>query len=352
MALIIGTKTRRNASAWRVPNSPELGLVLISQIIGTNAKFTLAAEPIAPDLDSSGTTLISLSAEGKVLVYEGLPKATLKATLSGTAPFESAVISGDTILAASSAANEGKGQVSVYRKQGDQWSETKKIVSSVAADTSFGEALAIQGDTQVISASSGVQVEFKSTSTSSELLSARLPFPEDAGITALAVDGDYILVGQSGIGVQVFIRNADTWDKQVLLIPEDGKVPKSFGSVLDFSERTALIGAPETNSFYVFTRGDTAWAQRHVFTDDKNPKFGQAVAIYDTDILATGSQGASLYIRENSPQWKLGISFKAQGERFGSAATITKGIAVIYSGDGLLLYEGKSAQWKQTSALK
>lgn len=336
-------------------------LVLINSFIGTKLKIKAATaqnQSITPVLASSGTTLAYLPPEGKVLVYEGLPKATLKATLSKSSPFDQVTISGDTILASSSMANDGKGAVYIYKRQGDQWAESGTLKSN-ETDKRFGGALAAQGKTLLVGfqnseVGGSVQVEYQSAATAANALTARLDTNASGGITgaALAVDGDYILVGLPGLGVQVFLRNADTWDKQTLLIPEDGQIPDSFGSVIAFAGRTALIGAPDSNSFYIFTRGDTAWAQRQVFTEEKNLNFGQALAIFDTDILAAGSQGATIYYRENSPQWKAATSFKAQGDNFGKAATITKGIAAVSSADGIVLYEGKGAQWKQTSILK
>jgi hypothetical protein len=313
--------------------------------------------PITPVLASSGTTLVWLTSEGKIQIYEGLPKPALKTTLSGSTPFDHVAISGDTILASSSNAEDGKGVVIVYKRQSGDWKETVKLAPTDAEDTAFGSALAIQGDTQLIGAkngesSGGVQVAYKSSSTSGTALSTHLVFANNGGIagSVLATDGDYLLVGLPGVGVQVFIRNADTWDKQTLLVPEAGDVPKSFGSAIAIAGRTVVIGAPDANAVYIFTRGDTAWAQRHLFNDEKNKNFGQAVAIYDTDILAVGTQGATIYVRENSPQWKPGATFT--GSNFGSSATVAKGFAAVTSTDGIQTYEGKGSQWKAVGALK
>ena len=116
---------------------------------------------------------------------------------------------------------------------------------------------------------------------------------------AVAIDGDYLVVGMYGdmIGgtrfggsAYVFVRNGGTWSFQAKLTADDGQAGDQFGFSVDVSRDLVAVGAPErdskTGAVYLFRRSGTTWTQEDKLTPSDGPaamRFGHSVAINIAD---------------------------------------------------------------------
>lgn len=125
-------------------------------------------------------------------------------------------------------------------------------------------------------------------------------FASDAGMLksfggAVAVDGDYMIIGSpgnensgSGGAAYIFHLNAGTWQEEAILMPEH--ISESFGYAVSISGDYALVGTPyatfplhyEAGAAWLFKRDGTDWVeQRMIRPDDahQDHHFGNAVDI-------------------------------------------------------------------------
>ena len=143
-------------------------------------------------------------------------------------------ISGDLIVAGDAVDDEGgddAGAAYVYRRSGDEWVQAAKLIAGDAA-------------------------------------------PEDHFGVAVAIDGDYVVVGQVRWGygeppgsAYVFRREGSTWVQEAELLPDEA-TDVLFGNSVALSGDVALVGAavdPERGSnagaAYVFRYVDGAWSR-------------------------------------------------------------------------------------------
>lgn len=263
--------------------------------LDTTQKFTQAA--------ISGETVAALTATGELVLYrypDGAKAATLITRFSDESKkgvYGGLALNKDTVavLTQGNDPADKSGAVDIYARKADKW-ERQTTLSLVK-------------------------------------------YPDLTG-ASLALYGDYLMIAVPGQGVVVYLRNAEAWDEQTVIKPESGEVPKRFGASIAMSERTAAIGSPDTNSVYLFTRGDTAWAQRAIFTSADTTDLGLAVAVSDLDVLAVGSKGAVVYGRVNSPDWKPIATLKADAPvtAYLGVAALSKTHIVIGTVDSLLVY--------------
>jgi hypothetical protein len=158
------------------------------------------------------------------------------------------------------------GSAYIFQRQSDgRWIEMAKVVASDGAPGDwFGSAVALSGDSALIGApgdathgsQAGAAYLFQRMEEGTWTQVARLVADEgtvDAWFgTAVALEGDFALIGASGDvengfhagAAYVFQRQAGgTWTQQAKLMDGDGAAGDYFGEVVALSGDTALIGA-------------------------------------------------------------------------------------------------------------
>lgn len=178
---------------------------------------------------------------------------------------------------------------------------------------------------------------------------------------AVAVSGDTALVGDAGAEkVHVFLRSGTSWARQQVLMAGDTHFGDRFGSAVALSGNTALIGAPfaggqsqpasqvaafgsASGAAYVFVRNGVAWTQQTRFSgENTGDQFGASTAV-SGDTALVGAPGADpsavsnaglayLYARSGT-SWTLASILTASdasaNAAFGSSVGVGPGRALV-----------------------
>jgi hypothetical protein len=208
------------------------------------------------------------------------------------------------------------GAAYVFTRTNGIWTQQQKLVAADgAADDRLGQAVAIAGDTAVISAIN---------------------------------DDDR---GSNSGSVHVFTRANGVWTLQAKLTAADGAANDGFGQSVAISGDTIVIGAArdddagtDAGSAYVFTRAGSVWTQQQKLIASDGAAgdfFGFAAAISGDTIIAGASQddapsvnagSAYLFTRTNgvwSPGPKLTASDAAAEDLFGVTVAIDGDTAAV-----------------------
>lgn len=161
-----------------------------------------------------------------------------------------------------------RGSVYVFTRDGlGVWTEQQRLFHSSTGIFSFGDTIAMDGDTALIGTSNQYFV-FERDIGGVWVQQQQLAFSDGKGRTSsleseyVAVDGDLALVGYSqddddGIisgSVYVFARNeAGVWAEQQKLKPLDGAAGNIFGEAVAIDGNTVIAGALGGSSAYIFT---------------------------------------------------------------------------------------------------
>jgi hypothetical protein len=169
--------------------------------------------------------------------------------------------------------------------------------------------------------------------------------------TALALDSNTALIGAPGAdgaagpnsGVAyVFVRNGTTWEFQARLQAQDTALDHQLGKSVSLSADTALLGVPGFSAAYVFTRSNNQWTQQAKLRGDDlavsetASQFGTAVQISGDSALvgAFGTNAAYVFTRSANvwtQQAKLIPPNSLASGDFGLAVAIESDTAVIGS---------------------
>jgi hypothetical protein len=239
---------------------------------------------------------------------------------------------GDTAVVGSPsddhAGGSNAGSVYVFTRSGpgEPWTQQARLSAADAdADDRFGYRVAIDGDSALIGtpvdehsagANAGSAYVFVGAG-SSWTQQAKLIAPDaaagDAFGGAVALEGDTAVIGAStddhsgrtnAGSAYVFTRAGGAWGQAVKLTASDGEDYDAFGSVVCIREDAILIGAPHDShagagtagSVYVFTRSGRAWLEQvRLAAPDAGTgdAFGCAVAL-DRDVAVLGSHLADV----------------------------------------------------------
>jgi hypothetical protein len=178
-------------------------------------------------------------------------------------------ISGDTIVVGAryddTAAGSLAGSAYVFTRSGGTWSQQAHLYADDAvADDRFGDSVAMDGDTIVVGAQyddvgtedwAGSAYVFTRTGGSwsqQDHLYADAPVTQDRFGDSVAIDGDTIFVGASGVdtatvsnlgSVFVFTRAGATWNRRYQLFADDGAESDLFGRSVAIDGDTSVVGA-------------------------------------------------------------------------------------------------------------
>ena len=179
----------------------------------------------------------------------------------------------------------------VFSYNGTDWDLEARLIEPASSTIYFGWDVAISGNTLVVSAfnflwSYGSVYVFTHDGDSwdegQELISG-------SGVGAsVAIDGDTILVGATGVGlIHVFTNHNDGkgWQQEIEFISPPSPAP-FFGWALDLSGNTAVVGAPLMGLAYVFTRDGDSWDEGQELI--RGDWVGSSVAI-DGETLVVGA---------------------------------------------------------------
>lgn len=261
------------------------------------------------------------------------------------------------------------------RGQCDPQELAKLIASDAAVFDSFGNSVALSGDTAVVGAWSDDDAGSLSGSAYVFVLSGGV-WTQQAKLTAsdgafqdrfgnsVAVSGDTVVVGayaddhvngsfNNEGSAYVFVRTGSVWTQQAKLTASDAAVLDDFGISVAVSGDTAVVGAwkddyphmpfdiADGGSAYVFVRSGGVWTQQAKLTasdagsDNSGDLFGIAVAV-EGDTAVVGARDA------NVPHTGAAYVFTRTGEVWTEQAKLVAsdgeaadffGIAVALSGD-------------------
>lgn len=226
----------------------------------------------------------------------------------------SVAVAGDTVVVGAS--GSGNGDAFVFVKDGSVWSEQQKLTASDGANTDlFGFSVSISGDTIVVGAygddddgnATGSAYVFTRTGsiwTEQQKLLASDRVALDRFGESVAIDGDTIIVSSRTAGINdrgaayVYTRSGTVWTEQQKLISSDSKSGFEFGNKVDVSGDTAAVckRTDNDNGFfsgagYVFTRKGTVWSEQQKLTASdgvKRDEFCSSVSI-DGNKIVIGS---------------------------------------------------------------
>lgn len=222
------------------------------------------------------------------------------------------------------------GSAYVFVLSSGSWSEQTRLnASDGAAGDRFGWDVAIDGDTIVATAprhdhgptdAGAAYVLTRDTgvwSEQAELLASDGEEGDEFG-NDVDIDADTVVVGSADHNgntgaAYVFVRSGTTWTEQAKLTASDGDTGDRFGTAVAVDGDLILVGArfdePKargSGSAYLFARRDGVWTQRIKIVPSDGAEydyFGEAVAIDgDTAVVSAGgdddrgSGSGSIYV--------------------------------------------------------
>lgn len=340
--------------------------------------------------------------EQKVIAVDGTEQAWFGLTVA---------ISGNTaLIGAMNATVDGKlgqGAVYVFKKTGEFWVQTSKLVSSdgVAGDQ-FGGAIALLGTTAVVTAPlamidgkkwQGAVYVFSLSGTTwlqkQKLVAANGTAYATLGRSA-ALNAKYMFIGGGGASrngniiqrsVLVFKlvhkRGADGWvELQTLDAPDPHDATSSYGTTMAVSDTAALIGARSATTGGVLGKGivygyseiNGIWTLTNslVASDGAvRDNFGTSIALFGASALigspgvfkGTLSVGAVYQFDHKDGNWLQAQEFHAMdigAVNFGATVSVSNKKALIgaYAADGYrgtaYIFENQAGVWTQIQQLK
>ncbi|UZR27136.1 FG-GAP repeat protein [Methylococcus mesophilus] len=225
----------------------------------------------------------------------------------------SAALSGDTALVGAQNAPSGgftaAGQAYVFTRSGSTWSQQAILFASdKAASANFGRSVALSGNTSLVGAYNATSGGFGGAGQAYVFIRTGGIWSQQAILSAsdkaasasfgqsVALSGDTALVGayqatSGGFGnagqAYVFTRGGATWTQQQILYASDRAASAHFGQSAALSGNTTVVGA------YWATSGGFSYAgSAYMYTFP---------CAFGTGITATGSLATSLWKMAAAP---------------------------------------------------
>ncbi|HUQ05825.1 MAG TPA: hypothetical protein VM261_25160 [Kofleriaceae bacterium] len=228
----------------------------------------------------------------------------------------------DTLVVGATAAPGRVGAAYVFLHRPDGWDQQAKLVGDATAKA-FAERVAISENTIAVSermpgatqdASDAMRVRVFTRSGVVWREAAILkPAEPSAGFAAsLAVQGDTIVVGDSGrivnnqhvdAAARVFVREGDAWIERASLVPTAATPSYAYATAVAIDGERIVVGDHSARSpsdtpvgqAYVFERTGGAWQHRTTLA----PQFGNVIP-HDTDFgVSVAMRGNRLVIGED-----------------------------------------------------
>ncbi len=182
---------------------------------------------------------------------------------------------------------------------------------------------------------------------------------EDQFGTQVRMDGDTVVVGawqEDGVAAgsgaaYVYVRSGGTWVEQAKLVASDAAADDNFGTAVDISGDTIVVGAPkddddgtDSGAAYVFVRNAGVWTQQAKLTASNagaGDNFAGAVALEGDTVVAgavfedsTASDTGAAYVFTRagvswSEQQILTASDGAVQDLFGVAVSINADTIIV-----------------------
>lgn len=242
-------------------------------------------------------------------------------------------ISGDTIVVGAPFDDDDgldSGAAYVFVRSGSSWSHQQTLTSTTLnPGDDFGKSVAISGDTIVVGAPDDPDSGFGNPGAAYVFVRSGSNWTEEAKLVAsdattsdsfgdsVAISGDTIVVGASwgdNLGARtgsayVFVRSGSVWTEQQKLTASDAEISDFFGASVAVSGDSAIIGAKGVSyapsngpagAAYVFVRSGSTWTEQQklaasnlyakpsVFLNS-SAEFGHSVAI-DGDQAIVGAR--------------------------------------------------------------
>lgn len=302
-------------------------------------------------------------------------------------------ISGDTVLVGAPYQTvDGmpfRGSAYVYARDGGAWTEQAKLTASDGATQhTFGRAVALAGDTALVTAPGGgtahLYARQGTTWTETTQLAPPAAIGAAAGGESAAMDADTLVIGGtsqlSGV-VDVYERAGTDWIHAARLVGAEPAVEDFYGIALAVDGDTLVVGAPwfptggieRLGAAFVYRRGAGGW-QPEARLDAPDPEAGlllaRSVAVHGDRILLGASSGplfapqsgapaapggaassprAYAYVR-NGGAWSAGQRIDAPGvtnaDRYGKAVALGPDDALVGApGQAVAGNEGQGAAY-------
>jgi len=320
--------------AYFKPSDPSSRALFVASVAIAGDTLAIGARERDDDLttpDGPGAVHIFTRTAG---VWSHQVKLTPTQGGSGQSFGDSVALEGDTLVVGADTADSsvsGSGAVYVFQRSGDSWMQPTKLVASTPSrGTLFGSEVAISGNTLAVAA-------------------------QEEGTSATR-----------GGAVYVFERAGKTWTGPQRLQPLTAIENGTFGFSLALRGNTLAIGAPRgewlttgrrpSGEVYMFERSADGWKQTAVLKAARpaiSDYFGWSVALSDTALLvgamgdswggrgvtaipgegdAGYSGGAYLFARDGQA-WIQSAYFKASNadpkDGFGYSVALSDGAAFV-----------------------
>lgn len=345
---------------------------------------------------------------GIVYEYGRSGEGTWAETANLTAPGASAAdgfgwsiaTDGSTLLASQLSADDAKGVVYVFRREGDTWEQTARLQAKDAAPgDSLGAAVAFDGDRAYVTAvhadsARGAVYVFRRGGDGRWTQESRITPSDtragDAFGAAIAASGDRVVVGaprqehRRG-AAYMFTRDASGAWQETKLLPggaQAGDASDSFfagggdlvGASVALRGDRVLVGAPGhdgmTGTVYIFSKDPesghwTAGSRLLPVVAGERTGFGAALAGTDTGVFvgapyAAGFGGQVLQYAADGEDWGAvtPLPYDAErGQAFGSALALDGSLAAVtlgradYGAGKVLLFQRGAGGWQVADTL-
>jgi hypothetical protein len=259
------------------------------------------------------------------------------------------------------------GQVYMFAKNGNNWTQTTKLVPSPASPA-FGSAIAFLGDMVLVGArgdrsGEGSIFVYRRNGTDWTFVKRIAnPSPIASGFFGgvISVYQNKFITSGTGNANQgrayIYNWNGSDFDLEATLVSSDIAATDQFGSGVSLNANEAAVGAywdddlgNESGSVYMFKRNGSNWVQtQKIVASNGNAgdNFGGAVALVNDKLIITSSTdsefasfGGSAYeFTYSNGSWKEDSNFGSidanQNEGFGRVvASSGKTVAFAASGD-------------------
>jgi hypothetical protein len=312
-------------ASWKFEPTLEIQPVLEASVLLQNVTLTI----------SSSDELVTSAQVSGIPITLGKPSAPQRLPLGMSSIGVDLTAKGGLTM---------KYQITIDRGGGAIEQATYVKASNTGRGDSFGQSIAISGDTVVVGA---MKESSSSTNVNGNQLDDNAPgagaayvlrrvggawmqeaylkesntAPNHSFGVSVAISGDTIAVGANGAAngagaVYIFQRVNNTWMQQAIITASNAEAGDSFGFALALSGDTLAVSAPNESSratgvnmdqsdntaqssgaVYVFTRsqivGGTLWTQQAYIkasNTDASDQFGKSIALFG-DTLAVGATG-------------------------------------------------------------